>query len=318
MNRIDRISAILIQLQSKPVVKAQEIADRFHISLRTVYRDIRTLEEAGVPIGSEAGKGYFMAEGYHLPPVMFSNEEAGSMLLAEKLVEKFADASINNQYKSAMYKIRAVLKPGDQEFLENINANIQVSGYYKESENYFPDNFMSDIQKAMGMRHTVKIHYHSISKDEVTVREIEPVGVCYYGANWHLIGHCLMRVDYRDFRVNRIKKLEVTDRTFYSSKNEGLEAFFKKMEQQAQLTKVKIVAKPEVKEYIDKQRYYFGYVEESDNPNKNEMTFLVPNIDQIAYWLLSYTTAIEVLEPPLLKDLMIKLVKDLNRHYLEK
>ena len=59
MNRIDRLSAILIHLQSKKVVRAQEIADRFEISLRTVYRDIRALEEAGVPIGAEPGLGYF-------------------------------------------------------------------------------------------------------------------------------------------------------------------------------------------------------------------------------------------------------------------
>ncbi len=80
MNRIDRLSAILIQLQSKQVVKAQEVADRFGISLRTVYRDIKSLEEAGIPIGAEAGKGYFIMDGYHLPPVMFTKEEASALL----------------------------------------------------------------------------------------------------------------------------------------------------------------------------------------------------------------------------------------------
>ena len=68
MNRIDRLTAILVQLQSKKVVTAKEIADRFEISLRTVYRDVRALEDAGVPIGAEAGKGYFIMDGYHLPP----------------------------------------------------------------------------------------------------------------------------------------------------------------------------------------------------------------------------------------------------------
>ena len=72
MTRFDRITAILVQLQSKKIVTAQEIADRFEISLRTVYRDIRSLEEAGVPISSEAGVGYSMMEGYRLPPIVFS------------------------------------------------------------------------------------------------------------------------------------------------------------------------------------------------------------------------------------------------------
>jgi len=82
MNRIDRLTAILIQLQSKKVVRAEEIADRFEISLRTVYRDVKALMEAGVPIGSEAGTGYFIVDGYHLPPVMFNQEEASALLMA--------------------------------------------------------------------------------------------------------------------------------------------------------------------------------------------------------------------------------------------
>ena len=105
MNRIERISAILIQLQSKKIVKGQEIADRFQISLRTAYRDIRALEESGVPIISEAGLGYSLVEGYRLPPVMFSKEEAIAFLTAEKLIEKFTDAETFQVYSSGLYKI---------------------------------------------------------------------------------------------------------------------------------------------------------------------------------------------------------------------
>ena len=89
MNRFDRITAILIQLQSKKVVKAQDLADRFGTSLRTIYRDIRTLEEAGVPLYGEAGIGYSIVDGYRLPPVMFTKEEAIAFITAEKLMAKF-------------------------------------------------------------------------------------------------------------------------------------------------------------------------------------------------------------------------------------
>ncbi|HZB12127.1 MAG TPA: HTH domain-containing protein, partial [Chryseolinea sp.] len=106
MNRIDRLTAILIQMQTKRVVKAEEIADRFEISLRTVYRDVKALMEAGVPIGSEAGKGYFIVDGYHLPPVMFTQEEGSAMLFAGKLVEKMTDKSIRKEFESALLKIK--------------------------------------------------------------------------------------------------------------------------------------------------------------------------------------------------------------------
>src|SRR5690606_15710452 len=105
---------------------AEEIADRFDISLRTVYRDVKALMEAGVPIGSEAGKGYFIVDGYHLPPVMFSQEEASAMLTAGKLVEKMTDDSVRKAYESALLKIKSVLNDHDKDYLENLQSSIQV------------------------------------------------------------------------------------------------------------------------------------------------------------------------------------------------
>ena len=122
MNRIDRLTAILIHLQTKRVVKAEEIADRFEMSLRTVYRDVKALMEAGVPIGSEAGKGYFIVDGYHLPPVMFTQDEASAMLLAGKLVEKMSDKSVRTAFESALLKIKAVLNDSGKDHLEDLQV----------------------------------------------------------------------------------------------------------------------------------------------------------------------------------------------------
>ena len=82
MNRLDRISAMLVQLQSRTVVRAADMAERFGVSLRTIYRDMRTLSEAGVPVCGDAGVGYSLIEGYRLPPLMFTREEAISFLMA--------------------------------------------------------------------------------------------------------------------------------------------------------------------------------------------------------------------------------------------
>src|SRR5258708_9409721 len=119
MNRIDRLTAILIQLQSKKIVKAEEISNRFEISLRTVYRDVKALMEAGVPIGSEAGKGYFIVDGYHLPPVMFSQEEASALLVAGKLVEKMTDESMLKSFESSLIEIKSVLSEVGKDHLES-------------------------------------------------------------------------------------------------------------------------------------------------------------------------------------------------------
>src|ERR1700744_2084039 len=126
MNRIDRISAILIQLQSRRVVKAADIAERFNISLRTVYRDVKTLEEAGIPLIGEAGVGCSIMDGYRLPPIMFTKEEATVFLTAEKLIEKMTDTLTEESYKSGMSKVKAVLHATEKDYLENMGEHIEV------------------------------------------------------------------------------------------------------------------------------------------------------------------------------------------------
>ncbi|MCB0435990.1 MAG: HTH domain-containing protein, partial [Mangrovimonas sp.] len=126
VKRFDRIVAILVQLQSKRIVKAQELADRFEVSLRTIYRDVRTLEASGVPIVSEAGIGYSIMEGYRLPPVMFTKEEAGSFVAAEKLMQQFVDKSLGAYHESAMFKIKSVLRGREKDWISALETQILV------------------------------------------------------------------------------------------------------------------------------------------------------------------------------------------------
>src|SRR5688572_5782294 len=100
MNRIDRLLGILTLLQSKKFVPAEKIAGKFNISIRTVYRDVKALVELGIPVSFETNKGYFVVQGYFLPPVSFSSEEANALVLSEALVYGFADRSIQKHYST--------------------------------------------------------------------------------------------------------------------------------------------------------------------------------------------------------------------------
>jgi predicted DNA-binding transcriptional regulator YafY len=124
MNRFDRITAILLQLQARRVVSGPALAERFGVSLRTIYRDLRTLELAGVPLYGEAGVGYALAEGYRLPPVLFTREEATALLTAEKLAARLTALLTS----AAMDKLRAVLRQPDRDHLETLTPHIQVLG----------------------------------------------------------------------------------------------------------------------------------------------------------------------------------------------
>ncbi|MCJ8300933.1 MAG: HTH domain-containing protein, partial [Pseudomonadales bacterium] len=126
MNRFDRVTSILLLLQTRSVVTAGFLAEHFSVSERTIYRDIRTLENAGVPIGSEAGVGYFLDKGYHLPPVSFTLDEAASLLIGEKLLVSSLDPASLQDYKHLLNKVRAVLDVADKDYLNSLDADIEV------------------------------------------------------------------------------------------------------------------------------------------------------------------------------------------------
>lgn len=120
MNRIDRLFGVLTLLQAKKYVTADGIAEKFEISIRTVYRDIRALVEQGIPVSFEPAKGYFLVRGFFLPPVSFSAEEANALLLMETMVYGFADKSVGHHYSAALNKIKAVLRTRQKEELDLI------------------------------------------------------------------------------------------------------------------------------------------------------------------------------------------------------
>ena len=312
MNRIDRLTAILIQLQSKKVVKASEIAERFDISLRTVYRDIRALEEAGVPIGAEAGVGYYIIDGYFLPPVMFTNDEANSLLLAAKLIEKMTDESISEDFNSALYKIKSILKHSEKETLDKLNENIYISS---SRVDMFKGKYLSSIQKSITTRKVLQISYFSNYNEKTSEREIEPIGLFYYSNAWHLIAYCKLRKDYRDFRVDRIKKLKLLDEEFEIKDKKSLDEYIKTMFQFEEKITVVVRFKNKTAKYIGQQKYYMGFIEEQKFEDETEMKFIIPELDFFSKWLLMFGENVNIISPKELITAVKEEVKNLNKFY---
>ncbi len=107
VTRLSRLVTLLTLLQTKRTLTAGELAHRFSVGTRTIYRDIRTLEQAGIPVVTQEGKGYSLLEGYRLPPVMFTREEAIALLTAEKLASGLTDQLTAQLTGMAMDKLRA-------------------------------------------------------------------------------------------------------------------------------------------------------------------------------------------------------------------
>ena len=314
MNRIDRLHAILTHLQSKRRVTAQEMADRFNISLRTVYRDVRALDESGVPVIGEAGTGYTIMEGYRLPPVMFTQEEASALLLGGKLAERFTDGSVKRHFQTALFKIKAVLRSPDKEYVDSLTEHIQILTRYSPDSDS-PQQYLSLLQQAIVHKKTVYVHYRSNEKEEITRRRVEPIGLVHYGSAWHLIGWCHLRNDYRDFRLTRMLGVNLEEITFDPATHPSIREYIDQFRASAQLQEATILVDKRIVKYLQEQKYLNGFVSEELLDSCVRMKFLVSSLDYFSRWLLMYTDAVRAEAPEGLKDRLKEISEKLSFHH---
>lgn len=314
MNRIDRLNALLIHLQGKPRVTLSELEERFDIGRRTVFRDIKSLIEAGVPIGGDAGEGYFVVEGYHLPPVVFNKEEASAILMGAKFVEKGADSQTMDSFHKALYKIKAVLKYSDKEFLNNLDERVSIRPTPVPKQ--FPDSHIAEIQMAIATNRLIAIDYYSHYNDTTTIRDVEPLGMVFYSGRWHLIAFCRLRQDLRDFRADRIQKAEIKAETIDPTKHPNYLDFLNEAVMGTDAKEAIIECSPMAIRFMGEQKYYMGFAEERKLDNGNyEIKFMTPYYDYLASWLMSYGTGAKIISPPELQGIAATIAKELLEHH---
>lgn len=209
--RLSRLTAILTQLQTKRLITATSLANKFNVSIRTIYRDIKALERSGVPILTEEGKGYYLMEGYRLPPVSFTESEANALITAEKIVLKNKDASFVKEYTSAIEKIKSVLRHNTKENAELLSNRIAIS---QNNTNNRTSNYLASLQLALTNFNLTKIEYQKPATNETSKRTIEPFALLSTQENWLLLAWCRLRKEFRLFRLDRIRKLEIQSEKF--------------------------------------------------------------------------------------------------------
>ncbi len=308
LNRFDRTLSILILLQSKKLVKAQEIADKFNVSLRTIYRDIKSLEAAGVPIIGEAGSGYTIMEGYRLPPIMFSKEEAGSFVAAEKLMQKFTDAGLGKYFDSAMRKVKSVLKGQEKDWI----AALEKQVWAVQSSELFNKNVPNALEilfNSIGGQTQVVIDYNRLGSSQSERRNIEPIGVYHDINHWYLFAFCHLRNDYRNFRTDRITSIQPTE-TLFAKEHDGIEVHRKREMDAYQQQKVLIAVDKEIVPYICDDRKHYGFVSQEEKDDKVYMTFQTNrSMEGLARWYLMFADYAKIIEPESFKDKVCRIVE---------
>ncbi len=316
MNRFDRLQTILLYLRNNKTITAEELAQSFEVSTRTIYRDIRSLENAGVPIGGEAGLGYFLADGFHLPPISFTQEEAEAILVAGKFLEREVKGDIRSTFKSSLEKIKSVMKTEQKSELEIMDQQLAVNPFENPNMPQVDSLLMTPIKGALQSDKKLTFSYYSPANDSFSQRSVEPIGICHYSNQWHLIAYCLLRNDYRDFRIDRISKLEVLDQHFNRNNRKSLNAYLTDLGNRTALHQMKVQIKNEDLFYFENVKHQMGLIQEENGREYSILTFAIPWPDYFIRWCLKWVTKIKLIGPhDAVEHLKTHLI-DLCNHYM--
>jgi predicted DNA-binding transcriptional regulator YafY len=304
MNRTDRLVAMVMHLQGRRLVRAEELARRFEISVRTVYRDVAALLEAGVPIVGEAGVGYSLVRGYHLPPVMLTADEAAALTVGAEMVRQFGDASVAEPMHSAIDKLRAVLPRDRQEQVERLAQQTVIRGQpARTTAEPAGQPWLLAVQRGVAQRHVLRLWYRAGSRGDETQREVEPLGVVFYGGAWYCVGWCRLRKDYRHFRVDRVQRLEVLPETFPTRPDFSLRRHLEAEARREDTLPARIWLGDRA---VSRARAESSatLIEEKRRDGGAEFTLYTFSLEWLARWLLGFGLEAEALEPETLRQLV--------------
>jgi predicted DNA-binding transcriptional regulator YafY len=286
MNRTDRLLAIVLELQGRGGARAEDLARTFEVSKRTIYRDITALCEARVPVVASPGTGYKLMEGYFLPPLSFTPDEAAMLVLGAHSVRFAVDPTYRQASDAALRKLEAVLPPNSRERVQELFQSMRIFGGWTSPEDA---GKMAALRDAILDRRVVRLTYHSPREEDPRERDVEPYSLNFYRNVWHLNAYCRLRHDMREFRLNRIDELAVSSEQF-----ERDPARAERQRNRSRQTMTVRVRFPErMLRWVREERHWGQRGEEPDGV----LVFAVERPEDLAGWLLRWGAAAEVLEP---------------------
>lgn len=223
MRRADRLFRIVEYLKAhRQAVKAEELADELEVSSRTIYRDMADLGASGVPVIGEAGVGYMLDRNYVVRPLMFGVEELDSLMLGAQMVKSWGDRALAKKAQSAIDKISSVLP-------DRLRAEMTDTALFSlPSQSRTPITIdFTALRKAVRAKNLVEFHYTKENGDE-SLRRVRPLALAFFGPVWLLTSWCETREDFRNFRLDRMDRMTVTDQKFRDEKGKTLRDYLKK------------------------------------------------------------------------------------------
>jgi len=291
------------------------------VSKKTIERDIDFLSTGNFFVTEEkrSKKTYYMANKFGIENITFSPSELISLHFIKELLKSYSTLDIGNTAINLIDRIIVTLPQLDKAYLQNLTEYLKVNETFINSEKNISQETIDKVRKGIELNKRLYIKYHSFNSDEVTERKFDPYIIEIYDGCYHLIGHCHLRNEVRDFRVSRIIELQLLEesferpRNFYQNYKKGRFGKLSGEEQVKLLLKFTGKAARYVREYESRKADFL--VEERDgNLIFEKNTTMTP---EIIKWVLSFGSNVLVLEPESLREQVIQEAKKMVERYGE-
>ncbi|WP_274365082.1 helix-turn-helix transcriptional regulator [Paenibacillus thermotolerans] len=315
MNKSERMLGIVIELQRKGVLRAEDLAARFETSVRTIYRDMQALSEAGVPVAGAPGVGYSIMDGYFLPPVSFTAEEAVALLIGADFVELRLDSKYGSSARSSQEKIEAILPENVREETARVRSAIRLLNDRAARTRGREKGWFEQLRQAILEKRRIRFRYSKNLPEpdgnRHSERTADPYGLVFSQGAWVLVAFCRLRRDIRHFRLSRMNELVILEETF-----EVLPGFQLQDHRPSDDRNVivRMLVDPAIADRVQEAENF--YMESLELGVEGWLaTFRVRRIEELLQWTLGWGAAVRVLEPESLRDRMREEIEKMQQRY---
>jgi predicted DNA-binding transcriptional regulator YafY len=300
--------------QSNNRITVNDIAEKFDVSRRTVFRDFNALSEMNVPVTWDEYNGYGIMRGYKIPPLMFTSKELATIMVGLNFVKSQVDKTLIEDAKGVELKIKEVLPEELLNFMESLGERTVVDPYLNFGPKKMEGGDWYVISNAISENRSIKFNYRSKSDEKVSSRKIDPYLIVFFRDHWNVIGHSHKRDDVRNFVLDRMSDIQIMDEDFVPHGKIDVEGLIFRSESTSHQIEVD-VHKSEEKRF--KANLPAKIIKEKESkPNFIRIGFFFDNIDFINKWLLQYSENIKIVSPDILiekrKILLEKMIDNIN------
>jgi predicted DNA-binding transcriptional regulator YafY len=297
MNKTDRLLAIVLELQRKEVVRAEDLATLFETSVRTIYRDVQAISEAGVPIIGAPGTGYTLMEGYFLPPVSFTVEEAVTLLIGTDFIEQQFDDEYRVRAQTARGKIETILQESVRNETSRVRKAMRLLISDKQVKQSKEKEYLEKIRRAILDERKISFHYAKRLADSEgnrhSVRIVAPYGLVLVQGSWMLVARCDLRQDIRHFRLSRMTELIDLGERFELPIHFNLREYTPPDDRHLL---VRLRFNHDIADKVKESNYH--YIEDMEEHQDGlHVVLRVRQLDELLQWVLGWGSAVIVLEP---------------------